>query len=575
MANMYDRALGGVDEREQERRRRALMQIFGEDARQAELALEKTKDFDPRNFDMAVQGLSQMQDQKRTQQQSQPQGHPGRSINDAFKVGGVTEGLTGDPVQDMFNPARAGVSVQDANLIAADANALRSFEQRIKKENEAKAAAARQSQMQQQGQEKKTSRPHWADDWEEMNPGKSWDTDYEKATGAARVIEDSGDQDVFSQQAGGWRRGWSRMSQDERVLEMKFLTPRVEQFEAMRQQLTENYERMDPVARSHYNDMQKRVMGLDKARGEGKLNQLEYLRSMEELNGRAQQIKWKYHFRAPGAQPGEIIEQNGVELMRTAKGDLEPIAFTPQYIKERSVPLGNGKIAVPLKPGGGYEIMDEATWNPDSLEGDKKEFRKLFREQWKEAWKEYVDMNGAEPDGEELQKFEERVHGQTMSMLEAERKASETLQSRRREREQAMLTGQQVNQTDLLEEVMSRQFQETQKKQDEALTIHKQNQSAQLTAAKQQQQAQRMQQFTQAVQSAGDDPDARGQAIAQNWKMNDAMVAMANNPVVLRSKKDFNSAPEGRIYMVKNPETGKLRRVLKLSGGMFPLPEEN
>lgn len=476
-----------VDRNEEQRRRKVLEQYVGGQSMVVDRYMQKMNHLNSRDFDSAIMGLFQgggpgapappQMTQRKIPGLNPPGGPSYAEGTDAGQVNEPDLSKSGPPGSPMGQRDREGNIIPDENdpaLQQADKQALESFRRRMQKEAEIK----RQEQ-------ERANRPHWADEWEQI---------YKKPFGrygevaSEKIAEDAGDTgDIFSARSTGWNKYITRMTEQERQQEMKFLSPRVEAFEAMRQQLTEQYDRMDPVARSHYNDMQKRAMGIEKAFGEKRINPLEYMRAMDELNSRAKQIKWKYHFRAPGAQPGEIVEQEGIKMMRNDKGGLDPIAYTPEFIQQNTIKLANGKIAVPLQPGKGYEIMDpEDMTDPEVIKTDGKDFKKLFLEQWDTAMEEYVKENGATPEGEELVNFEGRVRAQALSMMEMERSAIEQLHARSKERFEARKNGQPIQQKDILEEEMDQQYQAAQSKHDQALNQHQQAQQMDLQQKEQQ-----------------------------------------------------------------------------------------
>lgn len=282
---------------------------------------------------------------------------------------------------------------------------------------------------------------------------------YDEGTTRHRVI---GEQDDPGQWGSAFGTGWSsgrktQLSNEEAKLEFRMLEGEADSFAAMRQQLTQNYERMDPVARSHYAQMQKQIMGLEKARSDGRLRPLEYLRGVKNLSEQAKQIKWQYHFKAPGGEPGDVVVTDGVMKMRKKDGDLEAVGYTPDFVQNNIVRLPGGKIAVPTSPGKPHEIIEEGAWDKDSMSAHKQEFQKHFKDQWKNTMKELTEMNGRPPTVREMADAEESVRAQVIAMMDGANRGAEELMSRQRRRLEGESRGVKVDMQDPMEEYAQKQ----------------------------------------------------------------------------------------------------------------------
>jgi hypothetical protein len=204
---------------------------------------------------------------------------------------------------------------------------------------------------------------------------------------------------AFNGMKGKSRRGWTK---DDYKLELSQLNDEVEDFEKTRQQLTENFQRLDPFARTQYNEMSKRIQGLEKARANGQVRPIEYLRAMGTLADQAQQVKWKYHMRQPGQSPGEISEQNGMMMQMTQEGP-KTIGLTPDYIKKNTYIDEAGNRMVPKLGKDGIitheEMQDKNRDNiPDSMQMNdlRKEYEDKVKENFESRQKAWQESNPLE-----------------------------------------------------------------------------------------------------------------------------------------------------------------------------------
>ena len=191
--------------------------------------------------------------------------------------------------------------------------------------------------------------------------------EYDKATTHPKRQDESENSitDFFtSMQQGGMRGRRQRISPEAYQQETRLLRSNADNFEKLLGQLNNEYERLDPPARAQFTELQKRSEGAHRGLTSGRLNELEYLRALDTVNQQAQRYKWEYHKIAPGGQLGDQIVVEGVIKTRTEKG-LEPTGFTPDFIKQNTISVGRGKLAVPVAPGKPYQIIDEEKYDRD------------------------------------------------------------------------------------------------------------------------------------------------------------------------------------------------------------------
>lgn len=145
--------------------------------------------------------------------------------------------------------------------------------------------------------------------------------------------------------------------------ERDFLRGRLEEWEAARGRLNQDAPAFDQPARAQLNDLNKASDSLRQARNQGKLTDDEYMRGVNSIYNQAQGFKWIHHKQAPGSQVGDIIDDEGIQKIRTPNG-IEVMGYTPDYIKRNTIPVGNGSMAVPVSPKAGYQIVPQNEgWN--------------------------------------------------------------------------------------------------------------------------------------------------------------------------------------------------------------------
>lgn len=120
--------------------------------------------------------------------------------------------------------------------------------------------------------------------------------------------------------------------------------------------LSRGASQLDAAGQSQVNDLSKRTESLIASRD--RLRPAEFESAMESIHKKAVQYQWDYHVKPYGSNPGDIIEDNGIRKLRTEDGHLTPIAYTPQFMKENAVPIGEtGQIAIPISPNEPYKIV--------------------------------------------------------------------------------------------------------------------------------------------------------------------------------------------------------------------------
>ena len=383
------------------------------------------------------------------------------------------------------------------------------------------------------------------------------DTNYEEGTSVHQPASDTPDPFVAPWQA-FQQRTRRKPTPDEARAEFQMLSAERQQFEGFKQQLTQNFGRMDPVARSYYNDMQKRSMAIEKAYQSGKLRPIEYFRGIKELSDRAQTVLWDKHFTAPGSQPGDIVVQEGIRSIRQKDGSLEHVGYTQEYVRANTKRLPNGKMLVPVSPG-----------KPDIEVEDKRsiEANKLFEEQWDKAGKSFEEVNGRQPgfnpatnqigDTPELRKemenFRKRVRASTKDMY-VERELF------RKELDDQMNAAESGQPISALEQVAQEEAAENQKELQTKLTDH---------VTKAYSQAKNVQQIGALMQgSEGQMPEGKlsSKQKADNWFKDPATMAAASNPVPVRTSQEIARVPDGKVIMGRNGQ-----RYLKLEGKLYPI----
>lgn len=229
------------------------------------------------------------------------------------------------------------------------------------------------------------------------------------------------DDNIFNRTV--WRRrvGGRRWPDSRRMEEWQLkqhenaLRGELDEYEAVRQQLTENYQRMDPFARTQYKEMEKRVQGLERARMEGRVRPLEYLRHMAQLADAAKEIKWQYHMKAPGGEVGDVIDkdQNGMFYQRQADGAMKLHYLSPDYVNQNT------------------KQLDDSTWLVPKVGKEGVEWEKVKGES-----KPGVDWKEREAWADKVEKYEEKYMDEAINeeMFDSREDAEEWAHQRALER---------------------------------------------------------------------------------------------------------------------------------------------
>lgn len=227
-------------------------------------------------------------------------------------------------------------------------------------------------------------------------------------------------------------------------VEIRLLQEQNDEFGKWRHQMTQQYGRLDPLGKKHFNDMQKALGGLETAFSKGDLRAHEYLRSMKEVYDRTKMVQWQYHTAPPGSQPGEHKEQDGIVYLVRPGGENEPIAYTSDYIKQNTIDLGDGRKLVPTQPGKGLEVVDGSK-EREKIHNDS---AKMFDEMWDKMSKAFMEENKTkDPNGvgrlpgqpgwdlqdpqklqDEQTRFVERVHNATVDRMYNHRRLAKRLE---------------------------------------------------------------------------------------------------------------------------------------------------
>lgn len=195
------------------------------------------------------------------------------------------------------------------------------------------------------------------------------------------------DDDVF-------KRRWAdsrKMDKWQLDAHSKALKQEINAFEETRQKLTENYQRMDPFGRTQYKEMEKKVKGLERARQEGRLRPLEYLRHMSQLADRAKTIQWNFHMKAPGGEVGDIFDKDGDGgfYQRQPDGTLKMVKMSDEYFDRKTKKLDDGLWLIPTIDKDGREVMKEVKGGRPGV--DWKE-----QQEWTNKLEKYADQYAQE-----------------------------------------------------------------------------------------------------------------------------------------------------------------------------------
>lgn len=123
---------------------------------------------------------------------------------------------------------------------------------------------------------------------------------------------------------------------------------------------------LDQRGQAKLAELNKQTEALENARDEGKLRPEEFTRAISDVQRKGEQFNWDLHKKPEGTNPGDIIEDQGVRKLRMPDGSLDPIGYTPQYVIDNVVPIGDtGNLLIPVSPREGYKVMAKKDWARD------------------------------------------------------------------------------------------------------------------------------------------------------------------------------------------------------------------
>ena len=121
--------------------------------------------------------------------------------------------------------------------------------------------------------------------------------------------------------------------------------------------LNKGYNELDAAGQAQVNDLNHRSESLLASKGQ--LRAEEFQQAVKSLSDRAIEYPWNHHVKPKGSNPGDIIEEDGVQKLRGQDGTLEPINYTAEYIQKNTIPIGTtGQVAIPLGPNKGYKVVE-------------------------------------------------------------------------------------------------------------------------------------------------------------------------------------------------------------------------
>jgi hypothetical protein len=181
------------------------------------------------------------------------------------------------------------------------------------------------------------------------------------------------------------------------------LEENLKSWEDARAELGKRAARFDPTARAQFNDLNAKTDAVQKAYRENRLTRDEYLQAVSGIKDNAEDFRWQSHDLGEGAVPGDIIEVNGVQKLRDQNG-LTPIGFTPDYIRQNTVPIGDsGQIAIPIGPGKPYMVVkrEQAERNAAEERTGIEEMRLQIAEQYDKMVQRELNTRAGQPISEQ------------------------------------------------------------------------------------------------------------------------------------------------------------------------------
>jgi len=162
-----------------------------------------------------------------------------------------------------------------------------------------------------------------------------------------------------------------------------------EQWQSVLGELTKGSGELDAPGRAKLNDLTLKTESLIAARGN--LRDDEFESSMKSVYDTAVDYAWEHHIKPPGSNPGDIVEEEGIRKLTQADGSRVPVAYTPQFMSENTVPIGTtGKVAIPVSPTEPYEIVDAKDRDISGERGEIDKAHKGITANYEELTKLYL-----------------------------------------------------------------------------------------------------------------------------------------------------------------------------------------
>jgi hypothetical protein len=190
----------------------------------------------------------------------------------------------------------------------------------------------------------------------------------------------------------------------------QLLAQEFSQFEKIKQQLSQNFQRLDPFGRVQFRAMEQRYNLHYNKYVQGRYNTLQYLRKQAQLAEGYKAINWSYHMKAPGGAPGDVIspENNGIFYQRQKDGSLKIHRLSPEYVEQNTKEIAPGlwerptikndqevmeRIEIPEKPGPDWRERQDYLDRVEKLEA---EYRKKATEEFDKGNPKFKDMEDVE-----------------------------------------------------------------------------------------------------------------------------------------------------------------------------------
>lgn len=185
-----------------------------------------------------------------------------------------------------------------------------------------------------------------------------------------------------------------RVVPQQAVLQRHILQQQADEFQEFRAQKNQEWDKYDPIARSQIRSMNKMADSLDEAYKSGRLRDEEYFYAQAQLGRVAANYKWDSHTRVPGAQPGDIFDQDGIISMREADGGVKIVGATPEWQEKMKTPIHDAKGNLV-----GYNLLDPASGKTEQIK--LKEYTEMG-----------ADLKAIQAQREEDERNERRINEQ-------------------------------------------------------------------------------------------------------------------------------------------------------------------